>query len=153
MGSLLVLQRARGKNNQEETMNTHRKNPRYTRGNKVLGVFLLLTVGLMVGLTWMIGISHTSTPQPRASATHSATVKGSEPSQHVTPAPPVKATAPKAVVHKATPTYTVKPGDSLWSIAGSTLHNPLDWHQIYEMNLHTIGGNPNLIHAGQVLQL
>jgi resuscitation-promoting factor RpfA len=140
-------------------MTPHRKAPRYTRGNKVLGVFLIVTVGLMVGLMWMIGISHTTTPQPpRASATHSVTVKSAEPSQHVTPTPsqhvtpPVKATAPKAA-HKTTPTYTVKPGDTLWGIAGSTLHNPLDWHQIYEMNLHTIGGNPNMIHAGQVLQL
>jgi nucleoid-associated protein YgaU len=150
---LLVIRRARKKQPRGIKMNTHRKTSRYTRGNKVLGVFLLLTVGLMTGLLWMVGTSHT-TPQPHASATHSVTFKGSEPEQHVTPTPPVKVTAPKAVVHKTTtPTYTVKPGDTLWGIAGTTLHNPLDWHQLYEMNLHSIGGNPNLIHAGQVLRL
>lgn len=137
-------------------MNTHRK-PRYSRGDKILGVFLLITVGLMVGLTWLVGTSHNSTPQPRASVTHSATSKGAEPQQHITPTP-VKVNAPKiatpkTVAPKVTPTYTVKPGDTLWAIAQHTMHNPLDWHHIYQMNLHTIGGNPNLIHAGQVLRL
>lgn len=48
------------------------------------------------------------------------------------------------------PTYTVKAGDNLSSIApkyGTT------WQQLYEWNKAVIGSNPNLIKAGQVLRV
>lgn len=48
--------------------------------------------------------------------------------------------------------YTVRAGDTLWSIAAHVYHNPLDWHRLYELN-HDHIGNPDIIYAGQVLQL
>ncbi len=50
-------------------------------------------------------------------------------------------------------TYTVKPGDSLSAIAAEFLGNAGRWHEIYDMNKQLIGGDPNLIHPGQVLVL
>ncbi len=45
-------------------------------------------------------------------------------------------------------TYTVQPGDTLWSIAKE--YNTT-WQQIYENNKEVIGDNPNLIYPGQIL--
>ena len=47
-------------------------------------------------------------------------------------------------------TYTVKGGDSLSKIAASL---GLSWRDIYELNKSVIGGDPNLIRPGQVLNL
>lgn len=51
------------------------------------------------------------------------------------------------------PSYTVKPGDTLWGIAGHVDHDPLMWRHLYQVNRGVIGSNPNLIHAGQVLRV
>lgn len=50
-------------------------------------------------------------------------------------------------------TYTVKPGDCLWNIAKQVYGSGSDYTKIYNANKGTIGGNPNLIYAGQVLTL
>lgn len=56
-------------------------------------------------------------------------------------------------------TYTVKPGDSLWSIAqhaygsGSDAETEQEWKRIYAWNKAKIGSNPNLIHPGTVLSI
>lgn len=61
-------------------------------------------------------------------------------------------------------TWTVDPGNSLWYIAKVTLQRrwgraPTNaeiagyWPQIYDRNRGVIGGNPNLIHPGQVFVL
>lgn len=62
---------------------------------------------------------------------------------------------PKPAPHHKAPhaTYTVHSGDTLWGIAAHVYHNPLKWGQLWHVNLHVIGNNPNLIHAGTVLQL
>ena len=59
--------------------------------------------------------------------------------------------------------HTVVSGESLWKIARDVLavegstpsgSNISDlWRSIYDMNRGLIGGDPNLIHPGQVLQL
>ncbi|WP_425575798.1 transglycosylase family protein [Streptomyces amakusaensis] len=48
--------------------------------------------------------------------------------------------------------YTVRPGDSLWAIAQA---QKLDggWNALYEENKETVGGDPDLIHPGQSLDL
>ena len=47
-------------------------------------------------------------------------------------------------------TYTVQPGDCLWNIAKKFYGNGALYTKIYEANKGVIGGNPNLIYAGQV---
>lgn len=47
----------------------------------------------------------------------------------------------------------VKPGDTLSEIAQETTGNAEDWPALYEANRDAIGGDPDLIHPGQVLVL
>ncbi len=49
-------------------------------------------------------------------------------------------------------TYTVKKNDSLWRIAGREYGDPNKWPVIYRANQDKIK-NPNLIYAGQELQI
>lgn len=59
-------------------------------------------------------------------------------------------------VEKAVPkTYTAQDGDSLWKIAQKYLGDGSRWKDIYTYNNNKsiIGGNPNLIEAGQVLSI
>lgn len=49
--------------------------------------------------------------------------------------------------------YTVQPGDYLSAIAQDHCGNPDDWTGLYEANRKVIGGNPNLIYAGEKLVL
>jgi nucleoid-associated protein YgaU len=53
----------------------------------------------------------------------------------------------------AAQTYTVVNGDCLWNIAKRFYGNGSLYTIIYEANKGVIGGNPNLIHAGQVLTI
>lgn len=59
-------------------------------------------------------------------------------------------------IEKSIPkTYTVVNGDSLWKIAQKFLGDGNRWKEIYTYNNNRsiIGGNPNLIRAGQVLSI
>ncbi len=47
----------------------------------------------------------------------------------------------------------MKSGDCLWNIAKKYYNNGSEYKKIYEANKELIGGNPNLIYAGQVLTL
>ena len=50
-------------------------------------------------------------------------------------------------------TYTVVRGDCLWNIAKKFYGNGAQYTKIYNANKGVIGGNPNLIYAGQVLTI
>lgn len=50
-------------------------------------------------------------------------------------------------------TYTVVSGDCLWNIAKKFYGNGAQYTKIYNANKGVIGGNPNLIYAGQVLKI
>ena len=52
----------------------------------------------------------------------------------------------------ATRTYTVRPGDSLSSIAERFYGNPADWTFLYHVNSAVVH-NPNSIYAGEVLKI
>lgn len=57
--------------------------------------------------------------------------------------------AVKRVIAKAK-SYTVRTGDSLWTI-GVRFH--VNYLKLYQLNRQAIGDNPNVIHTGEVLQL
>jgi len=48
-------------------------------------------------------------------------------------------------------TYVVRPGDSLWEIAGRFLRNPWDWNKVWQANPDL--ADPNLIYPGDTLRL
>ena len=50
-------------------------------------------------------------------------------------------------------THTVASGDTLWAIAKRAYGNGGKWKTLYEANKSVIGGNPNAIKVGQVLQI
>jgi LysM repeat protein len=52
----------------------------------------------------------------------------------------------------ATRTYTVRPGDTLSSIAERFYGNPADWNFLYHVNSSVVH-NPNSIYAGEVLKI
>ncbi|MBA2393730.1 MAG: LysM peptidoglycan-binding domain-containing protein [Ktedonobacteraceae bacterium] len=52
-----------------------------------------------------------------------------------------------------TSTYTVKAGDTLWSIAQHLEGNGNAWQKIYDANKQVIGPDPNALHAGMVLHI
>jgi nucleoid-associated protein YgaU len=116
---------------------------------------IVVILGFVGGI--LLHNTPTATVHPRV--THSVVHSPVKPPK-ATPAPTHRTQAPKphkavTAPHKAAaaPTYTVKNGDTLWSIAAHVYHNPLDWHKLYELNHSLIGGNPNLIHTGVTLQL
>jgi nucleoid-associated protein YgaU len=122
-------------------------------------VALALMIVVILGFVGGILLHNTPTATVHPRVTHSVVHSPVKPPK-ATPAPTHRTQAPKphkavTAPHKAAaaPTYTVKNGDTLWSIAAHVYHNPLDWHKLYELNHSLIGGNPNLIHTGVTLQL
>lgn len=49
--------------------------------------------------------------------------------------------------------YTVRKGDSLWTIAQAFYGNAAQYNRIYEANRDVIGSNPAFIYQGQVLTI
>ena len=65
----------------------------------------------------------------------------------------IKTTDEAASTQATGKTYTVKPGDTLWSISKKYLGNGSRYSEIYNSNKAVIGSNPNLIKPGQVLTI
>lgn len=70
------------------------------------------------------------------------------------PAPPAKPTpaSPPASGAPAVPTYTVRPGDTLWKIAQAHLGSGRRWQEIYAANTDVLG-EPNSVVPGMKLKL
>lgn len=64
---------------------------------------------------------------------------------------PARAQTDPALRPDAPSTYTVQPGDTLWSIAGQFLNDPWRWREVWQANPKL--GNPNLIRPGDVLEV
>lgn len=50
-------------------------------------------------------------------------------------------------------TYTVKPGDNLWTISKKLLGSGAKYNDLYAANKSIIGNNPNLIYPGQTFTI
>jgi LysM repeat protein len=74
------------------------------------------------------------------------------PATAVTAAQQVPADAAVSHGQQASRGYTVRPGDTLSSIAQRFYGNPADWRRLYQANMR-VTGNPDLIRPGQVLNL
>lgn len=105
--------------------------------------------------------STTSTVPAPTSTTRSPRVRRA-PSPTSPPAPPTTPApeAPPPLVLEQPATYTVVPGDCLWSIAARRLGSgataravDLGWRAIYAANREAVGPDPGLIHPGLVLTL
>lgn len=117
----------------------------------VVASLFLIPLSLRTAIT-----SIAPTPAPKHRAVASAPVNPSNPLKKIDAniaAPPhhhhaVKH-AVKRVIAKAR-SYTVRTGDSLWTI-GVRFH--VNYLALYQLNRQAIGDNPNVIHTGEVLQL
>jgi LysM repeat protein len=98
---------------------------------------------------------------PQAYAAASATARVTTVAEHVHTAKiPAQAAAVAqlaytdalVVHHEQARHYTVKPGDTLSSIAQRFYGNPADWRWLYQANRSVIA-NPNVIYAGEVLNV
>ena len=100
------------------------------------------------------GVSLTWADSPRATQEPTQT----DPAGLTTPAPTPAQDAPPPPTPHMPESFTVAPGDSLWSIAASLRPGANDasidaaWRAIYEANADTLP-DPNLIHPGQKLTL
>ncbi|MDS4039825.1 MAG: LysM peptidoglycan-binding domain-containing protein [Candidatus Competibacter sp.] len=112
-----------------------------TRSSRHLGTVLSLATAVLLGAC-------APTPsQPESDPTVGEPPKLSESARGG--AGPASA-APVALRPDHPQTYTVVPGDTLWSIAGRFLQNPWQWREIWRQNpkIH----NPNRIYPGDVLE-
>ncbi|WP_374340071.1 LysM peptidoglycan-binding domain-containing protein [Methyloversatilis sp.] len=60
--------------------------------------------------------------------------------------------APPAIAGDAPDRHVVKPGDTLWGIAGLFLKEPWRWPEVWRLNREQIR-NPHLIYPGQIVYL
>lgn len=113
-----------------------------TRSSRHLGTALSLAAALLLGSC----AQTPSPPDPGSAPGEPSSLSG--PAKAGTGAP--VAEGPVALRPDHPETYTVKPGDTLWSIAGRFLQNPWQWRQIWRQNPRI--RNPNRIYPGDVLR-
>ena len=79
-----------------------------------------------------------------------ATIK--VPAKAITIAEQIRTDAVVRHDQRASRSYTVRPGDTLSSIAQRFYGNPADWRRLYQVNMSVIR-NPDVIRPGQMLNL
>jgi LysM repeat protein len=90
-------------------------------------------------------------PGPRNYATGQLVDSGLEqaqPAQPTQPTPPAEPAQTPQAAQRATGTYTVRAGDSLWDIARETMGSGARWEELYEANRDVIGDDPMNVRAG-----
>jgi nucleoid-associated protein YgaU len=98
-------------------------------------------------------------PSGPTSAEAPAAQEPAETTQNAPTASPAPSEAPvpaqvetaQAETPPAPPSYTVKPGDTLWSISSQHLSDPFNWPKLW--NVNPTVDNPDLIFPGNVLML
>ncbi|HRW66173.1 MAG TPA: LysM peptidoglycan-binding domain-containing protein [Candidatus Competibacter sp.] len=111
-----------------------------TRSSKRLGTTLSLAAAVLLGAC----AQTPSQPESGPTAAEPPLISGSA-------AGTIGAAPAPVVLRQDHPqTYTVVPGDTLWSIAGRFLQNPWQWREIWRQNPQL--RNPNRIYPGDVLQ-
>lgn len=113
----------------------------------IAAIIAAVGIGTRIGHLHKPAVTHATLNIPHSALSPAAPVAVKKPAQASRPAQ-----ASQHTVHKNVTTYTVKTGDTLWGIAVSHLGSGLNWHKLYALN-HQIGGNPALLHPGEVLTL
>jgi len=116
------------------------------RGHPVLAALVLAAGALAILATVLVpALRQAPVSAPQAPASTPA---------YVHPRPPVIAPpAPARPRPAPVSRYTVRPGDSLWSVALAHYGTGRDWGRIYTANRATIGPDPGMIRPGQVLTI
>jgi LysM repeat protein len=90
---------------------------------------------------------------PAAEAPQQTETAGSEPPPTATTenATPDQVETAQSETPSGPPSYTVMPGDTLWSISSQHLSDPFDWPKLW--NVNPTVANPDLIYPGNILML
>ncbi len=113
-----------------------------SRSSKQLGTTLSLAAAVLLGACAQMPSQPESGPAVTEPPLLSGAAAGTA---GAAPAP-----APVVLRQDHPQTYTVVPGDTLWSIAGRFLQDPWRWREIWRQNPQL--RNPNRIYPGDVLQ-
>ncbi len=113
-----------------------------TRSSRYIGAALSLATAVLLGAC----AQTPSQPESQPTDGDPPPVSGSIPPSPGMPVAP----APVALRPDHPQSYTVVPGDTLWSIAQRFLKNPWQWREIWRQNPQV--RNPNRIYPGDVLK-
>lgn len=127
---------------------SHRKAKKPPSATRVILTVLAVIIGLTVfGVGLNDFLTHVGGSSPAVTAPHHPAPHRAASKPSVKPVTPHRAVQNKPVVH------VVQAGDTLWSISAHHYGQGQGWHKLYQMNRHTIGPDPNMIHIGEVLNL